>query len=674
MTGFGPSLIPWVWFKAYWAGWAILLCIVAILFWVRGREPGFKARLTLVRERLTSRTLGIAVCVCALILGTGGFVFYNTNVLNRHDSSDDRLEKWARYEKAYGNFAGAIQPELSAISLRVDILPRDREATLHTTYTLVNKSSSPIRTIHFLPDDEVETSAAVFDRPARTIVDDKELYYHIHELGTPLATGDSLHVSFDVRFSPRGFANDGIDPSVVANGTYFEGNDWLPVIGYERARELSGRVDRQTYSLPPRRDIPSLDDTAARYATGAKRIAFETVIATDDDQTAVAPGELRRTWVENGRRYFHYVADAPIRNDFAIYSASYSIRSEKWNGVAIQVIHHPAHTTNVDRTIQSARASLDYFTKTFGAYPYRELRLVEQSGQSMTLHASPINISYQEAFAGLNPEADPRGFDLPYAVVAHEIGHQWWGNQLSPADVEGSPLLTESLAWYSAMCIVAASLGEDHLQRLLDMMHESSWTISSRASVPLLWVYSRYAAYRKGPFAMYALREYVGEDRVNRALRRLFDQYKSGEPPLPTSKDLYAELKSITPDSLQPLLADLFERNTYWQLETKRVSAEPAGRGQWRVMLDVNARKVVVDTRGAETEVPMDDPVEIGVYAAGGSATRGASIYRRMHRIKAGAQRISVVVPTKPVQAGIDPRNLLIDAEPADNMKDAAMP
>jgi len=81
-----------------------------------------------------------------------------------------------------------------------------------------------------------------------------------------------------------------------------------------------------------------------------------------------------------------------------------------------------------------------------------------------------------------------------------------------------------------------------------------------------------------------------------------------------------------------------------------------------------------VDTRGAETEVPMDDPVEIGVYAAGGSATRGASIYRRMHRIKAGAQRISVVVPTKPVQAGIDPRNLLIDAEPADNMKDAAMP
>ncbi|MFL5598608.1 MAG: M1 family aminopeptidase, partial [Gemmatimonadaceae bacterium] len=305
-------------------------------------------------------------------------------------------------------------------------------------------------------------------------------------------------------------------------------------------------------------------------------------------------------------------------------------------------------------------------------YPYRELRLVEQPGQSMSLHASPINISFQEAFAGLNPDADPRKFDLAYAVVSHEVSHQWWGNQLSPADVEGGPLLTESLAWYSAMCVVAKEKGEDHLRRLLDMMQQSSWTISTRASVPLLRIYSRYAAYRKGPFAMYALREYIGEDRVNSALRQLFDQYKTGEPPRPTSRNLYAALESITPDSLRSLLADLFERNTYWELATKRVSAEPAGEGQWRVTLDVAARKVVVDTRGTEREVAMNDPVEIAVYATGGSTTRGVPIYRRMHRIKAGAQRITVLVAAKPARAGIDPRNLLIDDQPEDNMKEIA--
>ena len=72
----------------------------------------------------------------------------------------------------------------------------------------------------------------------------------------------------------------------------------------------------------------------------------------------------------------------------------------------------------------------------------------------MVLHASPINISYQEGFSLLNPEADPRGIDLPFAVVAHEVAHQWWGNPLVPARVEGAALLTESLAWYSALEVV----------------------------------------------------------------------------------------------------------------------------------------------------------------------------------------------------------------------------
>lgn len=38
--------------------------------------------------------------------------------------------------------------------------------------------------------------------------------------------------------------------------------------------------------------------------------------------------------------------------------------------------------------------------------------------------------------------------------------------------------------------------------------------------------------------------EYAGEDPVNNALRRLFEQHKSVEPPLPTSRHLYAEMKS----------------------------------------------------------------------------------------------------------------------------------
>ena len=161
---------------------------------------------------------------------------------------------------------------------------------------------------------------------------------------------------------------------------------------------------------------------------------------------------------------------------------------------------------------------------------------------------------------------------------------------------------------------------------------------------------------------------------MNSALRRLFDRYKTGAPPLPTAKDLVTELKVVTPVSLQPLLTDLFERNTWWEVDTKTVSASPVGSsGKWRADLDVVARKVVVDTKGAETEVPMNDPVEIGVYAQGGTTTRGIELYRAMRRVKTGTQRISVVVAGKPIQAGIDPRNLLTDADPSNNLKGAQL-
>lgn len=59
-------------------------------------------------------------------------------------------------------------------------------------------------------------------------------------------------------------------------------------------------------------------------------------------------------------------------------------------------------------------------------------------------------------------------------------------------------------------------------------------------------------------------------DRVNTALRRLNEKHRSGAPPLATTLDLYRELQAVAPGSLKPLLRDLLEVNTFWQLETER--------------------------------------------------------------------------------------------------------
>jgi len=169
---------------------------------------------------------------------------------------------------------------------------------------------------------------------------------------------------------------------------------------------------------------------------------------------------------------------------------------------------------------------------------------------------------------------------------------------------------------------------------------------------------------------MYALREYVGAEPVNGALRRLLERHGSGTPPLATSLDLYRELQAVTPASLHYLLVDLFEANTFWELATQRAAAEQTSTGEWQVTLDVQARKVVVDTSGVETERPMEDLVEVGVFTGAQGGALGEALSLQMHRIRSGKQRITVTVPSQPTRAGIDPRNLLIDVNGNDNLKE----
>ncbi len=647
LSGFGPFLAPVLWFKLYWAGWALLFALAASLFWVRGGEGGLRRRLRLARLRFTRPAAALAAGAAVLILGAGGFVFYNTNVLNAYRTESEEAALRAEYERRYGKYAGVPQPLLTGTKLRVEIHPETRRAEVRGVYRLENRTARPIDAIHLAVDPAVETRAVELDRPARVALADGALGHRVYALAEALQPGDSLRLQFEVRFAPRGFPNGEINTSVVGNGTYFDHvggrqpnhRRWLPVIGYQRSREISSDRLRREHGLAPRPAARSRGDyEATRDPAGREWIDFEAVIGTGADQTAVAPGTLRRTWTENGRRYFHYAAGAPIRNAYAIFSARYEVREAWWNGVRIEIFHHPGHRFNVERMIRGVRASLDYYTRNFGPYPHRQIRIVEFPRYASLAFAYPGTISYAEGF-GFLTRVDDEGehLDTPFAVIAHEVAHQWWGQQVVPAGVEGAPMLTEILAQYSAMMVLEKTHGRGQVRRFLDVMrieYLNRRNNRENREVPLLKLSDQSnLIYRKGAIVMYTLRQYLGEERVNAALRRFLEKYRSGRPPYPTSSDLYRELQAAAPGSLQYLLSDLFEEVTLWDLRAKRARAEPAGGGGWRVTLDVAARKLAVDGLGAETETPMDDWVEIGVFAPADPAAPG--------RMAAGSARRS---------------------------------
>jgi ABC-type transport system involved in multi-copper enzyme maturation permease subunit len=684
MRGFGPSLGPWLWFMLYWGAWALLLGVAARLLWVRGLERSPRVRLRLARGRFTRPTAAAAAVAAGLVLGLGGFIFYNTNVLNSYRSASELMELRAEYERRYGRYANVPQPRIAAASLRVDIHPRRRTAEIRGTYRLVNHTAAPIDTIHLAPAPSVRTHSVAFDRPARRVGGDDGLWHHVYALEAPLQPGESVRLSFRVHHEPRGFRNSAFDPvlNVTARSTYFRSQDVLPDIGYQAARELLKPGERREYGLPARPILPTLDAAeAGQDITGEsvmetpERMNFEAVVGTDADQVAVAPGALRRTWAEGGRRYFHYATDARI-GSYAFFSAPYAVHEEVWTPpagsgqpVTIQVFHHPAHAANLDRMLRSVRGSLDHYTRAFGPYPHGSIiRLVENPGRGMGAHAEASTIDYTEGLSRYNPADDPRGLDMPFAIFAHEMAHQW---QVPHAFAEGAPLLSESFAWYAAMGVVEKEYGREHLERLRRFFRQPSPIPPIRQSVPLLRALDPYAAYRKGPFALFAMSEYMGEERVNVAFRRLIEPHRTAELPGATSMDLYRQLQAVTPDSLRYLLHDLFAANTFWKLETERATARQTTAGTWQVTLRIKARKVTVNPAGKETEVPMDEWIPVGVFApTGQGADFGETLYLRSHRIRSGQQTITVTVPKKPSDAGIDPYLLLIDLERFDNVEE----
>jgi hypothetical protein len=183
-----------------------------------------------------------------------------------------------------------------------------------------------------------------------------------------------------------------------------------------------------------------------------------------------------------------------------------------------------------------------------------------------------------------------------------------------------------------------------------------------------------YIHYNKGSLVSYAMRDYLGEERMNAAIRGFLAATKFRGPPYPTSLQLVDSLRAATPDSLKYLIADLFENITLYELKTDSVVANAAPGGRYAVDLYVTAKKLRADSLGKETAQPMNDWIDIGLFAKAPARPDpkvdekvGVPLYLQKHRITSGAQKISVVVDAVPYRAGIDPLHKLIDRITTDN-------
>ena len=677
MNRYGPFFGPFVWFKLYWAAFALLLAAASNLLWARGQETGVRQRLRLAGLRVTRPVVASLAIGLVAFLVLGGFIFYNTNVLNEVVSGQDARARQAEYERTYKTYASLPQPRITAVDLDVDLFPTRQDARFQGTFTLTNKTSQAIPAVHLNLSDDLDVDALDFAGGATATLVDSTLGYRIYELATPLAPGDSVEMTFDLGLDTRGFQNSGAETRVVENGTFLN-SGILPSVGYQPSAEIADASARKKEGLPPRPRIASIDDTVAVQNTyisnDADFIRFAATVSTDPDQIAIAPGYLQREWTEDGRRHFRYEMDAPILNFYSFLSARYAVERDVWNGpdgpVSLEVYHHPDHDYNVGRMMEAMKASLRYFSSSFSPYQYRQLRIIEFPNYATFAQSFPNTVPFSESI-GFIADIGANDIDYPFYVTAHEVAHQWFAHQIVGGNVQGATVLSETLSQYGALMVMKARYGSEDMQRFLGYELDQyllGRTIEREREVPLvLNEGQQYIHYNKGSLSMYALQDAIGEARVNAALASLIDAHAFAGPPYPTARSLVAELRAVTPDSLQYLVTDLFETITLYENRATEARAVDLGDGRQRVEVDLDLAKFRADSTGTERAAPMNDWLDVAVYGTRGDGGEEILAIEK-RRLRSGRQTVELVVDGTPTRAGVDPLYLFVDRNKGDNV------
>ncbi|MFM8768442.1 MAG: M1 family metallopeptidase, partial [Rubrivivax sp.] len=460
---------------------------------------------------------------------------------------------------------------------------------------------------------------------------------------------------------------------------FLNNGEIAPAIGVSRDAFLKDRSKRRKHGLPPDLRPPTLEDDAGRSRHDLRHdsdwVTADITVTTDADQTPVAPGYVVSDTTREGRRTVRFKPDAPLMHFFSIQSARYEVARDKVGNTELVVYHHPGHGYNVPRMLEAMKVSLQLFSEAFSPYQFRQARILEFPSYADFAQSFANTIPYSENLGFLSKLADPEKIDVVTYVTAHEIAHQWWGHQVVSSSQQGGTFIIESLSQYSALLVMEKLYGPEHMRRFLK--YELDRYLRSRGGevleeLPLSRVENQaYIHYQKGSLALWWLKEVVGAPAVNRALASFVQEFAFKPAPYPNSLDLLRHLRREAGPAHEALTTDLFEKITLVDAKAQDAKATQRPDGRWDVSFTVQARKLYADGKGVETEAPLDEPFDIGVFTAepgkkGYSASDVLLMQRRA--IRSGSQEITVTVDRKPAFVGVDPYNKRIDRNSDDNI------
>lgn len=697
MNGYGTSLSKYFTYRAYWIFAGIALFALSILFYRRGMGTNVAGRFAFAKARLSTPIITtVAVCLVGFI-AIGSYMWKVNNIDNEVISGKESELLRVNYEKELSKFNGIPQPRIVSVNTFMDIFPKERNFKAGATYIMVNQTDVAIDTLHVNYPDRPTTIE--MDRVTEIVYDNEDYDYRMYQFEKPLQPGDTLEFKFTTENNPSTFFDN--NSPVLENGTFLN-NSIFPSIGYNDQGELINAQRRKRYDLEPKELLPhpaAPGATDDNYIGGnSDWIDFEATVSTSLDQIAISPGYLIKEWEEDGRRYFHYKMDSKILNFYNFMSGRYEVLKDNHKGVSLEIYYHPDHDYNIDRMMQALKDGLDYYNANYTPYQHRQARIIEfpRSGGGFA-QAFPNTIPFSEAigFIADVDDDDKDAVDYPFAVTAHELAHQWWAHQVIGAKAKGMTLLSESLSEYSSLKVLEKTYDKQRMRKFLKESLNGyllGRTVDSYGERPLMLNENQqYIHYQKGSLVLYAMSDYIGEEKFNGVVKRFAEKYQFKGAPYPTSLEFVDDIRAVTPDSLQYLITDMFETITLYDNSVESAQYEKLENGKFKVNIEAmiskyrstdKGKSVYTDKAGdsitykpeksrRETvSLPLKDYVEIGVFGEIDEETGEREVlYLEKRKIENIFNEFSITVDKEPKEVGVDPYYKLIDRASIDNRK-----
>ena len=684
MNGMARFWIGQAWFEFYWSAFALMLVVLSYGLWRRGTSTALRPRLHALKWRLTGTARAVFVAGFVAWIASGAFIYYNTNVLNVYRPQPARDRLLADAEKRFLRFEKMIVPRIVGVTMNVQLYPQQARAVTTGTYRLINRSDKPITQVHMNWPERLRVDRLEMDG-ATVGEDDPDYHYRIYELQPAMQPGETREMRFTTTLEERGFPNSRPLTRLVDNGSFVDSTEITPNIGVSRDAFLKDRAKRRKYGLPADLRPPTLEDDWGRsrnlFSEAADWVDADLTVTTDADQTPIAPGYTLSDTVADGRRTVHFKPDAPINDFFSVQSARYAVRRDKLGDIDLAVYYEPGHEYNVDRIMNAMKISLTMFAERFSPYQFHQARILEFPSYAAFAQSFANTIPYSEDIGFLTRLGASDKIDVATYVTAHEIAHQWWGHQLVPSNQQGATMLVESFAQYSALLVMEQMYGREQMRKFLK--YELDRYLRNRGGevveeLPLYRVENQgYIHYQKGSLAMYWLKEVVGEDKVDRAMARMLKEHAFKAAPYPNTLDFLKILREEAGPANDQIITDLFEKITLLDLKASDAKVVKRADGKYDVSFKVDAKKFYADGKGKETEAPLDEPVDIGVFDAEPGKqdyTAANVLYFERQRVKTGTQTVTLVVDKPPTFVGVDPYNKRIDRNSGDNLAKVEMP